>query len=388
MGRGRINASAGASFNQTKTEGMIVSGQGYTSDDLIGSVSNAPFKSAELNVGQARYGAVFGRLTYDLSNKYIVNFNFRRDGSSKFGPGRQFGNFGSVGAAWIFSEENFFKENIHFISFAKLNASYGTTGSDAVGDYKYMSRFSSQNTTVYNGIQPLVPIQHNNPVYHWQVNRKLDATLSLGFIKDRITFNVTYYRNRCDNQLIDFPTPVFTGFTSVTANSPALVQNDGWEYSLHANIIKRDNFLWSANFNTSFNRNRLLAYPNLAQSPFAGVYVIGKSLNINKKLHYIGVDPETGLYTFEDRNKDGFISTDPSRDDRYIINLNPKFLGGLGMDFSYKNLQLNLSFSIKKQLGTSIMSQEVSVGAAQNYPTDFPIASAGRNPGILRILRN
>jgi len=126
-----------------------------------------------------------------------------------------------------------------------LRGSYGTTGSDAIGDYKYLTRYSSQNTNIYAGIQPLIPTQHANPDYQWQVNKKLEVAIDLGFLKDRINVEVAYYRNRCGNQLIQFPTPAFTGFTNVAANSPALVQNDGWEFSAAAKVVNTRTFSWS-----------------------------------------------------------------------------------------------------------------------------------------------
>ncbi len=173
----------------------------------------------------------------------------------------------------------------------------------------------------------MVPIQHANPAYQWQINKKLEAALELGFLKDRIHVSAVYYNNRCDNQLIGFPTPVYTGFLTVTANSPALVQNTGWEFTASANVVKTKDFNWSINFNTSINQNKLISYPNFELSPYFGTLVIGRPLNIVKLLHFTGVDPQTGQYTFEDRNKDGQISFDyTDKDDSYAFNNNPKFL--------------------------------------------------------------
>src|SRR4029077_12173798 len=109
----------------------------------------------------------------------------RRDGSSRFGSGKQYGNFGAIGAAWIFSDERWFKKLLPFISFAKLRGSYGTTGSDAVGDYQYLTRWTSNGTVPYNGISALIPEQHANPDFQWEVNKKLEGAVDLRFLKDR-----------------------------------------------------------------------------------------------------------------------------------------------------------------------------------------------------------
>ncbi|MEP7081172.1 MAG: SusC/RagA family TonB-linked outer membrane protein, partial [Ginsengibacter sp.] len=126
-GPGKLNVLLGASWQQNISESQYLLGSGYSSDALLKDISSATSLTVRSsNYAQYRYQSLFGRINYNIDRKYIVNASFRRDGSSRFGPGRQFGNFGAVGAAWIFSQENFF--NIPAISFGKLRASYGTTG--------------------------------------------------------------------------------------------------------------------------------------------------------------------------------------------------------------------------------------------------------------------
>ncbi len=149
VGKGHLSLLLGSSIQENKTSGLIVSGTGYTSDDLIGTIGNAPIQASNQSFGVYRYAALFGRITYNWQNKYILNFNARRDGSSRFGDEKQYGNFGSVGAAWIFTEESWFKTHIAFLSFGKFRGSYGTSGTDATGDYKYLTRWSSSNTVPY-----------------------------------------------------------------------------------------------------------------------------------------------------------------------------------------------------------------------------------------------
>jgi hypothetical protein len=158
----------------------------------------------------------------------------------------------------------------------------------------------------------------------------------------------------------------------VTANSPALVQNDGWEFTFSGKIIHTKSINWSVSFNTGINRNKLIAYPNFEQSPYVGTYVIGKPLNITRILHYTGVDPKTGLYTFEDKDKSGDITVDfdGKPDDTYIINLNPKFSGGMGTNFNYKRLQLNLFFNFVKQIGVNVYNQGNYPGTLSNQPVE------------------
>src|SRR5690606_23183117 len=103
-----------------------------------------------------RYKAYFGRLHYAYKNRYFINLTGRRDGSSRFGPGRQFANFGAVGAAWVFSGEPKIKKALSFLSYGKLRSSYGITGSDQIGDYEYMDlwRPTFYSYAGINGLEP------------------------------------------------------------------------------------------------------------------------------------------------------------------------------------------------------------------------------------------
>jgi len=381
LSKGKLSILLGNTLQYNSTDGLYVNGDGYTNDALIKTITNAPVQYNTDSYGQYKYAGVFSRLNYNWSNKYIINLSARRDGSSKFGVDRQFGNFASIGAAWILSEETWFK-SLSFITFAKLRGSYGSTGSDAVGDYQYLTRWSSSGTIPYNGISQLVPIQHANPNFQWQSNKQIEAAVDLDFFKDIVHLSVAYYRNRIGNQLISFPIPAYTGFSSVTANSPALVQNEGWEFTTRFKIIESKNFKWALNFNTAFNNNKLVDYPNFSLSPFVGQLIIGKPLNIRRLLHYTGVDSQSGEYAFYDKDHDGQITYDytgTKPDDSYIYNLNPKFFGGLGTDFNYKSLSISLYFAFKKQIGRNSVYQGDIPGKLKNQPVD--VLARWQKPG-------
>ena len=170
-GKFNFTSLAGGSLQNVEQDGNYLGGSGYVNDNLLRSISNAPIKSATDVHGQYKYAAVFGRLNVNFENKYILNLSARRDGSSRFGSGRQFGNFGSVGAAWIFSEESLIKDHVSFLSFGKLRGSYGSTGSDGIGDYGFLSRWSASSTYPYQGSSAYSPMGFANPTLQWQVNK-------------------------------------------------------------------------------------------------------------------------------------------------------------------------------------------------------------------------
>lgn len=384
IGKGRFSALLGATMQATKGASQTIVGLGYEDDNLLGSIALAPFKMYFDKSGQYKYAAVFGRVNYTWDDKYVINVSGRRDGSSRFGKGKQYGNFGALGLAWIVSQESWIKNILpSFVSFIKLRGSYGITGSDGVGEYQYLTQWSSAPNYVplytYGGITPLASMHAVNPDYRWQENKKTEGGLSLSFLKDRINLEVAYYSNRCNNQLLLLPTPILTGFKNVTANSPADIRNSGWEVTLSAKLINTKNFSWTVNMNGSVNKNVLLDYPDLEHSPYATEYFIGRSLNAKYLLHYTGINPLNGQYTYEDYGGDGMVRVKTSLDlpgtngdDRYVLTtLDPKFIGGFGNDFQYKSWNLSLFFQYKNQMGYNSSYIGQAAGSMLNIGTDI-----------------
>jgi TonB-linked SusC/RagA family outer membrane protein len=367
-GPGKLNILLGGSWQQNILQSQYLLGSGYSSDALLKDISSATDISVRsANYAQYRYQSVFGRINYNIHRKYIVNGSFRRDGSSRFGPGKQFGNFGAVGAAWLFSQENFF--NIPAISFGKIRASYGTTGNDQIGDYQYLDSWSSAGFP-YGGISGLAPSRVYNPNYSWEVNKKMEAAIDLGFLKDKLLVSAGYYNNRSSNQLVGYTLSSQAGFTEYTANLPAKVENSGVEIDINSTNINAKSFKWNTSFNLSVPKNKLLSYPDLESSSDAASYQVGESIRMIKGFHFTGIDPTTGNPTFLDVNKDGAYSED---DDYLVIGQTmPKFFGGLSNTFSYKNLTLDIFFQfVKQEAPTMFYGPEVNtIGSRTNETTD------------------
>ncbi|HEU4606522.1 MAG TPA: SusC/RagA family TonB-linked outer membrane protein, partial [Chitinophagaceae bacterium] len=346
-GPGRLNLLAGASWQQSISEGQYVQGTGYSSDALLKDISSAGTLTARNSYNrQYKYQSVFGRINYNLNQKYILNLTFRRDGSSRFGPNRQFGNFGAVGAAWLFSNEALISKALPFISYGKLRASFGTTGNDQIGDYQYLDSWSPTSFP-YGGVTGLSPTSIFNPDYSWETNKKFEAAIELGFLSDRILFTANYYNNRSSNQLVGYTLSPQAGFSEYIANFPAKVENSGWEFDVSSAVIESTNFQWNTSFNLTLPKNKLLEYPDLESSSDAAGYEVGQSIRVVKGFHFTGIDPQTGIPQFLDVDKDGSIS-DP--DDYVPIGQTmPSFFGGLSNRLHYKNWGLNFFFQFVKQ---------------------------------------
>jgi TonB-linked SusC/RagA family outer membrane protein len=355
-GKHTLQAMAGSTFQDALIQGSNILARGFTSDAVLHNLGAASSITAFDNYVNTRFESVYARLNYNYNGRYVLNLNGRRDGSSRFAGGRQFGDFGSVGAAWIFSDENGVHELLPFLSLGKLRASYGLVGSDALGDYQYLSSFITgnnpyQNTPAFN----LSRLANNT--FSWTTNKKAEIGLALGFLDGAINTEFSVYRNRSGNQLVSEPLPSTAGFNSILTNLPALVENKGIEFTLQTRNIQTKNVQWTTNFNISRNNNKLLEFPGLDNSPYYSLYAIGRSISSLGMLQYTGVDKASGAYTFADTNHDGQVDMFGNKD--YIYkNTTPSFFGGLGNNFSYKSIQLSVFFAFTKQKGVLRLSNQ------------------------------
>jgi len=402
LGKGSLSALVGGTWQHSLRETQGVTGSGYISDQQLDNIKAATLITPRnYSYAKYRYTSVFGRLTYNWDEKYIVNGTFRRDGSSKFGPNNRFGNFGAVGAAWLFSKETFIKENIPFLSFGKLRGSFGTVGNDQIGDYQFLDSWTP-TTYPYGGIGGISPSRFPNPDYSWEVNKKLEAGLDLGFFNERLLLTTNFYRNRSGNQLIGSTLSSQSGFTSYQANLPALVENKGWEFELSSINIRLKNFSWNTAFNLTLAKTKLLEYPDLKNSANATRYVIGQPLSIVMGFDFLGINQQTGVPEFRDINGDKAI-TDPA--DLVVIgNTMPKFYGGIQNSFTYKNFSFDFFFQFVKQEGPllnygylsysngyALRNKDVSAldrWATPGVPATIPGASATAGKAIYTAYQN
>lgn len=373
-GRSEFSALAGGTLQQTKSSNQSFSASGFASDLSLSNLQAAATITASNSSVHYRYNSAYGRVSYNWDEKYLVNFTARRDGSSRFGTDNRFGNFGALGLGWIFAEETFIKKNLPFLSFGKIRVSYGLTGNDQIGDYGYLATFGSG--TAYQRVGSLQPTGIANEQYGWEVNHKLELATEMGFLKDRINLSVSFYRNRSNNSLVYVPIPGITGFTTYQGNLPALVENKGWEFLLNTTNIKSKNFSWLSSFNLSLNRNKLVTFPGIEKTVYANTLSVGHSLSAGKILHFLGVNPQTGLAQFEDVNKDGAISF--LNDGKFYDHDLNNYYGGLTNTIRYKNLQLDVSLDFVNKWGRTSFVSGV-VGTLQNQYA--AVADYWKKPG-------
>ncbi len=343
----RGSLMAGATWQQRSARGMVIAAADFRSDELLSSLPAAGTTDGDTSSSMYRYGAVFARMSFNVRDQYILDLTARRDGSSRFGPGKQLAGFGSVSAAWIISQESFFQRMFPWVSFLKYRASWGITGNDQIGDYKYHDLWNP--AVPYQRMPAYQPASPSNPNYSWERTGKLELAMELGLIRNKLLFTAAWYDNRSNNLLLDVPLPDQTGFQSITRNFPARVRNYGFELSLYFRQMVAPQFQWTLELNATVPRNRLEAFPGLEHSVYAPVYSLGRSIDAIIGYRSLGVSKDEGIYTFEDLDKDGKF---PSAGDYTVIGkLDPELYGGIQNTFEYKGISLGIFCSFRKQQG-------------------------------------
>jgi TonB-linked SusC/RagA family outer membrane protein len=356
---GHIDALVGATFQQNTTDALNLEAKGFNSDAELANIAAASTVNVSTTIQSLyRYSALFGRINYTFRDKYIVNLTARRDGSSRFGQENLFHNFFSIGGAWIFTEENFIKSLFPFLNYGKIRASYGTTGNDQIGDYTFLNLYTNQTYTLnYQNTVGLVPTGLTNPYLQWEETRKLNLGVDLGFFDNGLIINANYYRNRSSNQLLRSPLPIASGFGTILQNLPATVQNSGFEVSIEANPIRKENFSWQITGNFTMPKNKLISFPGIDQTSYANSLVVGEPITIQKVFQFAGVDSQTGYYQFKD-SKGGLTSyPDYSSDRTVLINTQPKWYAGFSNTISYKGLSFDFLLQYVRQIQPDVKLQ-------------------------------
>lgn len=367
VGRSKWQFLLGSTFQESRREASRWVGLFHT-DASLNKIAEAAYSYESLDdSAKYKYNGFFARINYTFNDKYILNLSGRRDGSTRSGSAKKYSNYGAVGAAWVFSNEQFLS-NQQVLSFGKLRASYGITGNDQMGDYSGLGHYIYTSVPIpYQGLPGLFPFSLSNPYIQPETNTKTEIGLDLGFAHDRIHLSASYYTNRASNQLVGYAIPGSTGFSSVVSNAPVVIRNSGWEFLLHTINIRSNAVQWSTQFNITIPKNELVEYPGLEASAYAQTFRIGQPLDIRNLYQFINVDTQTGLYTFKDFDNDGFLTFSDRQALQFV---GEKFYGGIENTIEYKRITLNFLLQFVKQTGNNYLYQGFTnlPGSFQNQP--------------------
>ncbi len=353
----------------------IVSDPFYT--NLQGGFTGAP-TTAGLGIGENYLLSGFGRLQYNYSSKYFLSGNIRRDGASQLGENYKYGTFWGVSAGWEVAKENFWTAaslDKIFSSF-KLRGSYGKVGNiSGLGNFGTLSTYSAG---VYGTGATLSFSNAGNPNLTWETSKKTDIGLNFGILKDKVTFEVTWYKNNIDGLILAVQQPPSAGLPNSINTNVGSMYNKGLEFAINATPVNKKDFSWTTSFNISHNKNNVTQLaPGLTQiittSP-AGA-ATSESVSITKPGYPLGmifvtrtagVDPATGRRIFINaagqqvffdfsapaaqryKYADGSIAPAVGLQDAQIYKQSsPDNYGGFENTLRYKGFELNTLFTFQ-----------------------------------------
>jgi len=297
------------------------------------------------NIEQAETDAIdegiisyFGRVKYNLADKYLLEFSLRADGSSKFGSNNRYAMLPAVSVAWRVIEESFMA-NQRIFSDLKMKVGYGLTGNDQIGNNRYQNLYITGVN--YNSLPGLAPKQIPNPDLKWETTSNFNYGIDLEFLKGKIGISAEYYYNLTTDLLLPRPLPGSSGFTTYMTNVGS-IENKGYEFTVNTTNIDKE-LKWTSSFNISFNKNKVLELyndqPIYSTSRGNNAIIAGQPLGVFYMYESKGVDPSTGDLVLTDFNNDNLINAN----DQFVVgDPNPLFTGGLTNSISYKGFDFRL----------------------------------------------
>lgn len=337
-----INIVGGMSYQESNTTGSNILAKGFPTDDFQ-NIANAAEATTFTSFDFANsYLSYFARSNYKINEKYFFTLSGRLDGSSRFGIDNRFGFFPAASAGWILTQEDFMSGIKDVLSYLKVRASYGLTGNSGIPDYAHLALYTGVNYAGRNGLDAT---QLQSRELGWENTAQADIGLDFGFFKNRVTGEIDYYQKKTTDLLLYRTLPSTSGFTGVWSNVGEL-ENKGLEFTLHSNNFA-GSFVWTTDFNMSFNKNKIIDINGPEITPNGINYVIeGQPIGVFKLVKYAGVDPDNGdalYYLGPDNNEttNNFNLAEP----QIVGSPNPDFTGGLSNNFEYMGFDLNVLIS-------------------------------------------
>ncbi len=332
--------------------------------------------------------SVFFNASTDYKSKYYLSASFRRDGSSRFGSEKRYGNFWSLGASWHIFKEEFLKDQ-NILSDLRLRTSYGVNGNQDIGNFASRALYTSTN---YDNAPALIFSNYGNNLLTWEKNKPFNVGLDFGFIKNRITGTFEYYTRATSDLLLNRPISATNGLTSFTDNIGAM-KNSGFELELNSvNLQAKGNGLgWTTSFNISTIKNEITSlsspiisggYNRFVGGDFYQLYLSG----------YAGVNPANGeALWFTDETETQTTNSFGSAKQYNQGSTLPDVFGGLTNTITYKGFSLSFQFyfnlgnKIYDNYGTNVNSDGSLGFGPTNRMSRYSYDTRWRQPGDVTL---
>ncbi len=429
-----ITALVGNSMQYWGNNYSKVVGLDYTTDAVytINFASSIDTKQTNTTINEHSMLSYYGRLTYSYLSKYLFAGNLRADASSRFGKSNKWGAFPSASVGWRLSDESFMKWAKPVLYDAKIRASYGITGNEAISNYAAIQIYSPGN--IYQGVNGISPTSLAYDNLGWEQTEQKNIGIDLNLFSNRLRITADYYDKQTSNLLYNVQLPKETGYGSMTKNVGEM-SNNGLEFMIGGDIIAKKDWKWEVAFNVAtsssivkkladgtpfftgisgsiyvhegsrigefygYNHDGIFAYdqsnaftqdwtqltPVFANGVFQNKYLNnGQEYTgiVNQKKYSDGSILKGGDVNWLESPdaKDGYITTS----DRVIVGCaQADFFGGLNSTLSYKDISLFVSFyySIGGEIYNNARKNRNSFQYSYTTPDPEAIYGAWTKPG-------
>jgi len=351
----KFNFLAGQSYQKFRIYTYNMAATGFASSDIdnlndltLGKYTAATIGS-DITVNELQ--SFFGRVNYNLKEKYLLTANFRADGSTKFGKNNKYGYFPSTAFAWRMNEEEFIKQ-LDVFSNLKMRLGWGITGNQEITSKISQATLGSVTGAVLNGGNTLTPgytlTRTPDPDLKWEKTTQYNWGLDFGFFKGRLSGTLDlFYKNTTDVQMqvaTKMPSPTATFWTNMDLN----IINKGLEVSLNGVIIDKKDWNWSANLNFSTISNMV---KNMDVSKIPTGYPSGPGITGTPSQYIINNEPLGTFWGktflgFDESGKSIFAKDADGKETEGVIgNALPKFTYNFSTTLAYKRFDLTLNFN-------------------------------------------
>ena len=349
----------GYDMRRTDRDNVFAEREGaFNNELLLPGSGDVAFQNTGSGASTTRLIGIFSRFNYGWANRYLLEANIRRDGSSRFGPAKKYGVFPSVSAAWLVSEEPFFQNYTDFMNVLKFRGSWGRLGNDRIGDYLFQQtiNLNSGNYNFNNALATgATPGRIANPDIGWETTEQTNGGVDIELLSGRLAFTGEVYKKLTTGILLQVPISSLVGQTAPTQNAAA-VSNVGWETAINwRNQIR--SLSYQIGFNLSDVKNRITTLPggdqitggtiNRVGHPMGAIYGI-RAIGIFRDSAELRASPTQvpgktgpGDLKYQDQNGDGKIDGN----DRVVIgDPFPHYEWGANMSAQFKSFDFSIFF--------------------------------------------
>ncbi len=380
----RIDLTGGYSYQEWNEEYAFFRGIDLITNAL--GIDNARAATDFENVGntklQNKLISFFGRLNYTLMDRYLFTMNFRRDGSTRFGPENRWGNFLSYAFAWRILQEDFAAGLDKTFSDLKFRVGYGTVGNQEIPNFGYLARYRlSQSDASYQFGDEFIATARPDgydPGLKWEETTTFNVGLDFGIANGRISGSIEYYNKQTEDLLFTVNVPAGTNLTDRVLTNIGETENKGIEVALDAYVVNTANLSWNVAVNAARNTNNVLSVEreiltggisggvgnniqiNEIGSPIRSFFVFQHKLDGNGNPLSDAIDyNEDGELTpadiYEDLNGDGMVN---DLDKRAYEKPAPDWILGLTSSLEVKDFDLN--FTLRASIGNFVYNNNAS----------------------------